>query len=109
VVAGLGNIYVSEALFRAKLAPDRPAGQLSSVEAGRLCRAIREVLGAAIAAGGSSISDYVQADGELGSFQDQFQVYDRGDSACPRRGCRGQIVRIVQSGRATFYCPHCQQ
>jgi formamidopyrimidine-DNA glycosylase len=106
LIAGLGNIYVSEALFAARLSPERAAGSLGADEAARLVRAIRSVLRKATTAGGSSLRDYVQADGELGSFQSSFAVYGRLGLACPR--CRGPIRRSVQSGRSTFFCPRCQ-
>ncbi len=109
VVAGLGNIYVSEALFAARLSPRRLAGSVSGRRAGRLATAIREVLSRAIAAGGSSLRDYVQASGELGYFQHAWAVYDREGERCPGCTCNpaatGGIRRIVQSNRSTFYCP----
>lgn len=109
VVAGLGNIYVSEALFGAGISPRRLAASVAGRRAERLVPAIREVLSAAIAAGGSSLRDYVQTDGELGYFQHAWAVYDRAGEPC--RDCRcdvettGGVHRIVQSGRSTFYCP----
>lgn len=113
VVAGLGNIYVAEALFQARLSPRRIAATVSGVRAERLATAIREVLGRAIAAGGSTLRDYVQASGELGYFQHQFAVYDREGQPCPGCTCdvlrTGGIKRIVQSGRSTFYCPQRQR
>ena len=111
MVAGLGNIYVCEALYRAHVSPLRPAGALSAAEARRLVTEIKAVLSTAIAAGGSTLRDYVQADGELGGFQSQFVAYDREGAACSSRACRGGqvITRIVQSGRATYYCPRCQK
>jgi len=115
IIAGLGNIYVCEALFRAGLAPKRPAASLATRQgrpterARRLVAAIREVLKAAIAAGGSSLRDYRHADGALGEFQHAFAVYDREGEACVRPGCRGVVRRIVQSGRSTFFCPKCQR
>ena len=108
VVAGLGNIYVSEALFRAKISPEREAATVAGARAERLVPAIREVLTEAIAAGGSTLRDYVQADGELGYFQHNFRVYDRADEACPACG-KGIIRRIVQSNRSTYFCPRCQK
>jgi formamidopyrimidine-DNA glycosylase len=113
-IAGLGNIYVCEALWRAKLSPDRTAGSLASKRgaptagAGRLATAIREVLEAAIAAGGSSLRDHIRANGELGDFQHDFAVYDREGEPCPRAD-RGVIRRKVHSGRSTFFCPVCQR
>ena len=107
VVAGLGNIYVCEALFQAELSPKRLARTVNAERAERLVAAIKDVLGRAVAAGGSSIRDYVQATGELGYFQHHWAVYDREGEPCPR--CRGVIKRIVQSGRSTFYCSKCQR
>lgn len=108
LVAGLGNIYVCEVLFRARIAPDRKAGDLDPVQIARLVPIIRQVLNDAIEAGGSSLRDYRQADGELGYFQHSFQVYDREGEACLTPGCNGTIARIVQSGRSSFFCPVCQ-
>lgn len=107
-IAGLGNIYVCEALFRAHVAPHRPAASLSSAEIAHLVAAIRAVLLEAIAAGGSSLRDYVQADGELGYFQHRFAVYDRAGARCPTPGCGGSIRRLIHQGRSSFYCPQCQ-
>lgn len=109
VVAGLGNIYVSEALFRAKISPLRAAGSLKPKELARLAEAIPEVLKAAIRAGGSTLRDYRAADGALGYFQHQFQVYGCEGDPCPGAACPGAIRRIVQAGRSTFYCPQCQR
>ena len=106
VVAGLGNIYVCEVLHRAGLAPTRQAGDLSDKETAALVPIIREVLTEAIGAGGSSLRDYRQTDGELGYFQHRFRVYDRAGEPCPR--CDGIIQRLVQSGRSSFYCASCQ-
>lgn len=108
VVAGLGNIYVAEVLFRARISPTRLARDVSPEQVERLVPLIRQVLSEAIAAGGSSLKDYRQTDGELGYFQHRFQVYDREGSACANPGCTGTIARIVQSGRSSFYCPSCQ-
>jgi formamidopyrimidine-DNA glycosylase len=108
VVAGLGNIYVCEALWRAGISPLRLARDVSADEAERLVAAIRAVLTDAIAAGGSSLRDYRQADGELGYFQHSFAVYGREGGTCPTPGCRGTVVRTVQSGRSSFHCPVCQ-
>ncbi len=105
VVAGLGNIYVCEALFRAGVSPRRLARSVAGVRAERLAAAVREVLLEAIDAGGSSLRDYVRTDGELGYFQHRFAVYGREGERCPGCACRGAIARIVQSGRSTFYCP----
>jgi formamidopyrimidine-DNA glycosylase len=108
VVAGLGNIYVCESLFRAGLSPRRRAGTVQGQRARRLADAIREVLGTAIAAGGSSINDHRLPSGELGYFQLSFAVYGREGETCPQCDCEhghtGGIRRIVQSGRSTFYC-----
>jgi formamidopyrimidine-DNA glycosylase len=109
VVAGLGNIYVCEALFRARISPKRLAASVAGVRAARLVPAIKAVLEAAVMAGGSSLRDYARADGELGYFQHQFAVYDREELACVQKGCAGTVRRIVQSGRSTFYCPVCQR
>ncbi|MBU3030923.1 bifunctional DNA-formamidopyrimidine glycosylase/DNA-(apurinic or apyrimidinic site) lyase [Paracoccus marinaquae] len=108
IVAGLGNIYVSEALHRAGIDPRRAAGRIGAARLAALTGHIREVLGDAIAAGGSSLRDHRQATGELGYFQHSFRVYDREGRPCPRPGCDGTIRRIVQSGRSSFFCPHCQ-
>jgi formamidopyrimidine-DNA glycosylase len=109
VVVGLGNIYVSEALFRAGISPKRMAGSISPERVKALLRAIHAVLHDAIKAGGSSLRDYTQADGTLGEFQHRFAVYDREGRPCPKKGCNGKINRIVQAGRSTFYCSACQK
>ncbi|WP_323768699.1 bifunctional DNA-formamidopyrimidine glycosylase/DNA-(apurinic or apyrimidinic site) lyase [Marinovum sp.] len=109
IVAGLGNIYVCEALFRTGISPRRKARALSSARAATLVPAIRDVLTRAIAAGGSSLKDFRQADGELGYFQHSFDVYGREGQPCRREGCTGTVARIVQSGRSSFYCPACQR
>jgi formamidopyrimidine-DNA glycosylase len=114
LIAGLGNIYVSEALWRAGLSPRRAAGTIAGANgkvgqrAERLAAAIRSVVAEAIEAGGSSLRDYIHADGSLGYFQHSFSVYDREGEPCRKPGCTGRISRIVQSGRSTFYCPICQ-
>jgi formamidopyrimidine-DNA glycosylase len=108
VVAGLGNIYVCEVLFRAGIHPARKAGQITAKRISGLVPIIRLVLEEAITAGGSSLRDFRQADGELGYFQHRFQVYDREGDACSTPGCKGTIARLVQSGRSSFYCPACQ-
>jgi formamidopyrimidine-DNA glycosylase len=112
VVAGLGNIYVSEALFRARLSPLRVASSATEADAERLVPAIRAVLEESIAAGGSSLRDYVHADGGIGFFQERFKVYDREGLPCDEcpgpPGCPG-IQRIVQAGRASFHCPRLQR
>jgi len=114
-IAGLGNIYVCEALFRARLAPTRPANILAGARgapnkaAKAVSEAIRAVLEEAIDAGGSTLRDHRQANGELGYFQHAFNVYDREGLPCTRPRCRGIIRRITQAGRSTFYCPICQR
>ncbi len=114
LIAGLGNIYVAEALWRAGLSPRRaaqtlaPASGRTSERANRLAASIRSVISDAIEAGGSTLRDYAQADGSLGYFQHQFSVYGREGETCKKPGCSGVITRIVQSGRSTFYCPQCQ-
>ena len=113
VVAGLGNIYVCEALYRARLSPKRMASTIAdrkgepNARAAALVEAIKTVLQDAIAAGGSSLRDHRRTDGALGDFQHNFQVYDREGEACPT--CKGKVKRIVQNGRSTFYCPICQK
>lgn len=109
IIAGLGNIYVCEVLHRARINPKCKAGDLSKSRVAPLVPIIRDVLSEAIKAGGSSLKDYRQADGELGYFQHGFQAYDREDHPCKTDGCSGIITRIVQSGRSTFYCPKCQR
>lgn len=109
VVAGLGNIYVSEALFRAHIHPERLALSLKPREIKALVEAVKAVLMAAIQAGGSTLRDYRDANGELGYFQHSFQVYDREGEPCPGPTCAGLIQRIVQNGRSTFFCPSCQK
>jgi len=114
VVAGLGNIYVCEALFRARLSPRRLAATITTKKgeatdhARRLVEAIHAVLNQAIRAGGSSLRDHRQTNGELGYFQHSFQVYDREGEPCPG-GCGGVVRRFTQNGRSTFWCPKCQK
>ena len=108
-VAGLGNIYVCEALWRARINPATRAADLDGRQVDSLVPAIRDVLAEAIAAGGSSLKDYRQADGELGYFQHAFAVYGREGEPCKTEGCTENIARISQSGRSSFYCPACQQ
>lgn len=108
IIAGLGNIYVSEALWRAQIHPETPVGTLTAAQVEPLVTHIRAVLTEAIAAGGSSLRDYRQTDGELGYFQHAFAVYDRAGQRCARQGCTGHIRRIVQAGRSSFYCDECQ-
>ena len=115
VVAGLGNIYVCEALYRARLSPKRIASTIAgkngapNERAERLVEGIKAVLNDAIKAGGSSLRDHKLTDGELGMFQHHFRVYDREGEKCPTPGCSGTIKRMVQNGRSTFYCPVCQK
>ena len=109
VVAGLGNIYVCEALYRARLSPRRLAASIGRVRAERLAEAIKSVLTEAIAAGGSSLRDYVQADGALGYFQHHWAVYGREGEPCPSCNCSEGVRRIVQSGRSTFFCAKWQR
>jgi len=115
LIAGLGNIYVCEALFRTGLHPEAPAGSLAS-RAGRprqkahqLAEVIRDVLSEAVQAGGSTLRDHAQVDGSLGYFQHSFRVYDREGEPCVTPECTGTVARLVQSGRSTFYCPVCQK
>jgi formamidopyrimidine-DNA glycosylase len=115
VVAGLGNIYVCEALHRARLSPKRQASTIATragaptARAEVLVGAIKAVLQDAIKAGGSSLRDHRQTDGELGYFQHHFRVYDREGAPCVTPGCKGTVKRIVQTGRSTFFCPVCQK
>jgi formamidopyrimidine-DNA glycosylase len=105
IVAGLGNIYICEALHRAGIHPKRAAGSVSLERLERLVAAIEQVLSEAIEAGGSTLKDFISPDGELGYFSKRFQVYDREGKPC---SCGGTVRRIVQGGRSTFYCPQCQ-
>jgi formamidopyrimidine-DNA glycosylase len=109
LIAGLGNIYVCEALHRAGLSPRRAAGAVTKAKAAALAQAIQEVLREAITSGGSSLRDHRQTNGDLGYFQHSFRVYDREGAGCPTSGCRGTIMRVTQSGRSTFYCATCQK
>jgi formamidopyrimidine-DNA glycosylase len=115
VVAGLGNIYVCEALFRSQLSPRRLAATLATKKAEptdhakRLVTAVHAVLNQAIKAGGSSLRDHRQTSGELGYFQHSFQVYDREGEKCQSKGCGGIVRRFTQNGRSTFWCPKCQK
>ncbi|HHK73705.1 MAG TPA: bifunctional DNA-formamidopyrimidine glycosylase/DNA-(apurinic or apyrimidinic site) lyase [Rhizobiales bacterium] len=114
IIAGLGNIYVCEALYRARLSPRRLAltlgrGARPGLRAERLTLSIKSVLDDAIAAGGSSLRDYAQSDGELGYFQHRFAVYGREGEPCLTKGCTARISRITQSGRSSFFCPRCQR
>jgi formamidopyrimidine-DNA glycosylase len=108
VIAGLGNIYVCEALWRSRISPKRITAKLKPAQIDALAPAIKEVLRDAVKAGGSTLRDHRQTNGELGYFQKSFAAYDREGERCLRRGCSGLIRRIVQSGRSTFYCPVCQ-
>ncbi|MBV8790526.1 MAG: bifunctional DNA-formamidopyrimidine glycosylase/DNA-(apurinic or apyrimidinic site) lyase [Pseudolabrys sp.] len=114
VVAGIGNIYACEALFRARLSPERKASTIAdhngkpNERAVALVDAIKKVLNDAIAAGGSSLRDHRRADGSLGDFQHNFLVYDREGRPCPG-GCKGKVKRFTQNGRSTFWCPSCQK
>ena len=107
LIAGLGNIYVCEVLHRAEIAPTRLAKAITAAEIARLVAIIRDVLAEAIDAGGSSLRDYRQTDGELGYFQHTFRVYDRAGQSC--HTCQTPIIRLVQSNRSSFYCPTCQR
>jgi len=109
IIAGLGNIYVCEVLYRAKILPMYKAGGLSKSRIGKILPIIREVLEEAILAGGSSLKDYRQTGGELGYFQHNFQVYDREGLPCASDECTGVIKRVTQVGRSSFYCPICQR
>ena len=108
-IAGLGNIYVCEVLWRCGISPRRLAGNIPKAKRTLLVPAIREVLSEAIEAGGSSLRDYRQADGALGYFQHNFAVYDREEKTCQTPNCKGTVKRIVQSSRSSFYCPTCQR
>ncbi len=109
VVAGLGNIYVCEVLFRAGISPLRKVERIADKRLASLVPLIRDVLSEAIEAGGSSLKDYRQTDGELGYFQHSFQVYDQEGQPCQTSDCNGKITRTVQSGRSSFYCAQCQR
>lgn len=109
IVAGLGNIYVCEALFRGGIHPARRTRNIAEHRIAALVPIIRNVLGQAIEAGGSSLRDFRQADGELGYFQHNFDVYGREGELCKTKGCTAKIHRLVQSGRSSFYCPTCQR
>jgi formamidopyrimidine-DNA glycosylase len=109
IVAGLGNIYVCEALYRSRISPSTQAGRISRMRLERLVEVVREVLAEAIEAGGSTLRDYAGADGELGYFQHAFQIYGREGEPCLRTGCNGLVRRTVQAGRSTFHCPSCQR
>jgi formamidopyrimidine-DNA glycosylase len=109
IVAGLGNIYVSEALHRVGISPLKPAGSIARKRLAPLVAAIKDVLAEAVEVGGSTLRDFAAADGALGYFQHRFRVYDREGQPCPTPGCGGTIARVVQAGRSTFYCPKCQK
>ena len=106
MIAGLGNIYACEALYRARIDPRKPAGRVSRARLDALAEAIPSVLNEAIAAGGSTLKDFLSPDGELGYFAKDFAVYDREGQPC---ACGGMVKRIVQAGRSTFFCPKCQR
>ena len=108
-IAGLGNIYVCEILYRSNISPMKKAGDLSKACIGKIFPTIKEVLEAAILAGGSSLKDYRQTGGQLGYFQHNFQVYDREGLPCLTGGCREVVTRIIQAGRSSFYCTNCQR
>jgi len=108
-VAGLGNIYVCEALYRARISPLTPAGRVSKPRLESLAAVVRDVLNEAILAGGSTLKDFANTDGGQGYFQHRFDVYGREGEACRGEGCTGVVKRIVQSGRSTFWCPVCQK
>ena len=109
IVAGLGNIYVCEALHRARISPFKAAGGIAKPRLEKLVADIRDVLTEAIAAGGSTLRDFAQTDGALGYFQHRFRAYDHEGQRCPNEGCSGVIARKMQAGRSTFYCPVCQK
>ena len=109
IVAGLGNIYVCEALHRARISPLIAAGRVSKARLETLASVIRDVLNDAIAAGGSTLKDFANAEGGQGYFQHRFDVYGREGKPCAGQGCTGVVKRIVQAGRSTFYCPSCQK
>ena len=114
IIAGLGNIYVCEALHRARLSPKRKAGTLVKAKShdkrlDDLLRHIKDILNEAIFAGGSTLQNFVGADGEKGAYQQRFSAYDREGEKCSNEGCDGYIKRITQAGRSTFYCPTCQK
>jgi formamidopyrimidine-DNA glycosylase len=109
LVAGLGNIYVCEALHRARISPARMAADVTRAQILRLVPAVKQILQEAISAGGSSLRDHKRTNGELGYFQHSFSVYDREEEPCPTKGCTGVVKRIVQSGRSTFFCAKCQR
>ncbi len=109
VVAGLGNIYVCEALFKAGIAPTRLSNSINKVEAARIVKYSRAVLEQSIKSGGSTLKDYQHTDGTLGYFQHSFLVYDCEGNKCSNKSCSSEILRIVQAGRSTFHCPACQK
>ena len=109
IIAGIGNIYASEALWRAKISPKRKANMISRNNVGKLTVAIRDVLKDAIKSGGSTLRNYRSVAGSLGYFQHQFCVYDQEGRPCKTPDCNGNIIRVVQTGRSTFYCPTCQK
>lgn len=108
-LVGIGNIYACEALFLAGISPRRSAHTVQGERANRLVAALKQVLMRSIDDGGSTLRDHIQPGGELGYFQTRFNVYDRAGTVCPTRGCGREVRRLVQSGRSTFYCAHCQR
>jgi formamidopyrimidine-DNA glycosylase len=109
VIAGLGNIYVVEALHRAGITPVKEAGRIGAQRLEKLFHAIRAVLEEAIEAGGSTLSDYASVDGAQGGFQHRFRVYDQEGKPCMTKNCGGTIIRATHSGRSSFWCPRCQR
>jgi len=109
LVAGIGNIYACEALFRAAISPLRPCNSLSAKDCANLVKAVKNVLTEAIASGGSTLRDHVRPDGELGYFQHRFAVYGRQGEPCLHCKGKGNVERIVQAGRSSFYCQRCQR
>jgi formamidopyrimidine-DNA glycosylase len=109
IVAGIGNIYASEALYRAHIRPDAASGSLAAARLENLVQGTRTVLTEAVEAGGSTLKDFRNAEGKGGYFQHRFSVYDREGEPCPTPGCTGHVERIVQSGRSSFFCPVCQK
>ncbi|MDP2934340.1 MAG: zinc finger domain-containing protein, partial [bacterium] len=107
IISGIGNLYASEALFRAKIDPRRPASTLSAKETGKLFEEIKKVLSEAIHYGGSSVDQYVRVSGKPGDYVQYHQVYDRKDEPCYK--CKGKVKRISLGGRGTYFCPHCQK
>ena len=109
MVAGLGNIYVSEALWDSQIIPTRVGENMSIVDCKKLVRSIKKVLGKAIKFGGTTLKDYRQIGGEVGYFQNKLQVYGKEGTKCCRRKCQGTVKRAMMNGRSTFYCDFCQK